>query len=161
MPVAAASPRVPCASSRDAARWTRPSWPRASTRPRPVCTTRGCCRTRRSSWPRRAGPRAGESVLVLGDFDADGLTGLAILVEALRWLGLPAEPYVPDRTAEGHGLSMAAVTRAREAGHRLIVTADTGSTSVAEVAAAALQASTSSSPTTTSWAPPGPPRWRS
>ncbi len=80
--------------------------------------------------------RAGESVLVLGDFDADGLTGLAILVEALRWLGMQAEPYVPHRTAEGHGLSMAAVERAQEAGHGLIVTVDTGSTSLAEVAAA-------------------------
>jgi len=80
--------------------------------------------------------RAGESVLVLGDFDADGLTGLAILAEALRWLGVVAEPYVPHRTSEGHGLSMAAVARAREAGHTLIITADTGSTSLAEVAAA-------------------------
>jgi single-stranded-DNA-specific exonuclease len=79
---------------------------------------------------------AGSSVLVLGDFDADGLTGLAVLTEALRWLGVRSEPYVPDRTAEGHGLSMAAVERARAAGHGLIVTADTGSTSVAEVDAA-------------------------
>jgi single-stranded-DNA-specific exonuclease len=81
--------------------------------------------------------RAGESVLVLGDFDADGLTGLAILTESLRDLGLTVEPYVPDRTSEGHGLSMAAVDHARGAGHRLIITADTGSSSVAEVAAAA------------------------
>ncbi len=79
---------------------------------------------------------AGESVLVLGDFDADGLTGLAILTEALRRLGLSAEPYVPDRTGEGHGLSMEAVQQARTAGHGLIITADTGSGSVAEVAAA-------------------------
>jgi single-stranded-DNA-specific exonuclease len=80
--------------------------------------------------------QAGHSALVLGDFDADGLTGLAILVETLRRLGVDAEPYVPHRTAEGHGLSMAAVQRARQAGHRLILTADTGSTSLAEVAAA-------------------------
>jgi single-stranded-DNA-specific exonuclease len=79
---------------------------------------------------------SGTSVLVLGDFDADGLTGLAILTEALRWLGVRADPYVPDRTAEGHGLSMAAVAYARAAGHALIVTADTGSSSVAEVDAA-------------------------
>jgi single-stranded-DNA-specific exonuclease len=78
----------------------------------------------------------GDSVMVLGDFDADGLTGLAILVEALRWLGLTAEPYVPDRAAEGHGLSMAAVQHAVSRGHRLIVTTDTGSSSVAEVDAA-------------------------
>jgi single-stranded-DNA-specific exonuclease len=84
-----------------------------------------------------AARRAGESVLVLGDFDADGLTGLAILTEALRRLGLSVEPYVPDRTAEGHGLSMAAVERAQAAGHTLIFTADTGSSSISEVAAAA------------------------
>ncbi len=73
---------------------------------------------------------------MLGDFDADGLTGLAILTLALRALGLDVEPYVPDRTGEGHGLSADAVERARAAGHGLIVTADTGSTSVAEVAMA-------------------------
>ncbi len=56
---------------------------------------------------------AGERILVLGDFDADGLTGLAILVLALRYLGLDVEPYVPARTEEGHGLSAAAVERAQ------------------------------------------------
>ena len=80
--------------------------------------------------------RAGESVMVLGDFDADGLTGLAILTLALRHLGLTVEPYVPDRTGEGHGLSAAAVEHAHAAGHGLIITADTGSASVVEVAAA-------------------------
>lgn len=75
----------------------------------------------------------GESVLVFGDFDADGLTGLAILVRALRHFGLAAEPYVPSRLEEGHGLSSRAVARAAEAGHRLIITVDTGSSSVAEV----------------------------
>ena len=74
--------------------------------------------------------------MALGDFDADGLTGLAILTLVLRRLGLSVEPYVPDRTGEGHGLSAAAVRHAADAGHRLIVTADTGSTSVGEIAAA-------------------------
>ncbi len=83
-----------------------------------------------------AAGRAGESVMVLGDFDADGLTGLAILTLALRRLGLDVEPYVPDRTGEGHGLSTAAVDHAAGAGHGLIITADTGSTSLDEVAAA-------------------------
>ena len=84
-----------------------------------------------------AAREAGESALVLGDFDADGLTGLAILTEALRWLGMAVEPYVPDRSGEGHGLSLAAVDRAIAAGHSLIMTADTGSSSISEVAAAA------------------------
>ncbi|HEY7828392.1 MAG TPA: DHH family phosphoesterase, partial [Candidatus Limnocylindrales bacterium] len=78
----------------------------------------------------------GQSVLVFGDFDADGLTGLAIMVRALRRFGLAAEPYVPSRQDEGHGLSQQAVERAVAVGHRLIITVDTGSSSLAEVEAA-------------------------
>jgi single-stranded-DNA-specific exonuclease len=54
----------------------------------------------------------------------------------LRRLGIDAIPYVPSRLEEGHGLSLAAVEAARTAGAALIVTVDTGSSSVAEVAAA-------------------------
>ena len=78
----------------------------------------------------------GEKVMVFGDFDADGLTGLAQLVLTFRRLGIDTEPYVPSRVEEGHGLSMAAVQSAAASGTSLIVTVDTGSTSVAEVAAA-------------------------
>ncbi len=75
----------------------------------------------------------GESVLVFGDFDADGLTGLAIMVRALRRFGVTAEPYVPSRLDEGHGLSLKAVETAVAAGHRVIITVDTGSSSVSQV----------------------------
>jgi single-stranded-DNA-specific exonuclease len=77
-----------------------------------------------------------ERVLVFGDFDADGLTGLAILTLALRRLGLDAEPYVPSRLDEGHGLSLPAIERARKEGRTVIVTVDCGTSNVAEVAAA-------------------------
>ena len=79
---------------------------------------------------------AGERLLVFGDFDADGITGLAILTLALRRLGVDVIPYVPSRLDEGHGLSLAAVEAARTASAKVIVTVDTGSSSVAEVAAA-------------------------
>lgn len=78
----------------------------------------------------------GERVLVFGDFDADGITGLAILTIALRRLGIDVIPYVPSRLDEGHGLSLAAVEAATAAGATVIVTVDTGSSSVLEVAAA-------------------------
>jgi len=84
----------------------------------------------------RTAQEKGERVMVFGDFDADGLTGLAQLVLALRRLGLDVLPYVPSRLDEGHGLSMASVETAAAEGVALIITVDTGSTSVVEVAAA-------------------------
>lgn len=80
--------------------------------------------------------RDGETVLAFGDFDADGLTGLAIIVLALRRLGIRAIPYVPSRLEEGHGLSLAAIEAARAEGASVIVTIDCGTTSLPEIAAA-------------------------
>jgi single-stranded-DNA-specific exonuclease len=79
---------------------------------------------------------AGERVMVFGDFDADGVTGLAILTIALRVLGLTVEPYVPSRIEEGHGLSLAAVSAAAASGVSVIVTVDCGTTSLVEIATA-------------------------
>jgi single-stranded-DNA-specific exonuclease len=76
---------------------------------------------------------AGEKVMVFGDFDADGLTGLAIMVRALRILRIDVLPYVPSRLDEGHGLSRQALAAATEARVTVIVTVDCGSTSVAEI----------------------------
>jgi single-stranded-DNA-specific exonuclease len=77
-----------------------------------------------------------ERLLLFGDFDADGLTGLAILATALRHLGLTVELYVPSRVEEGHGLSLGAVAAATASGARLIITVDCGTTSAAEIGAA-------------------------
>lgn len=79
---------------------------------------------------------ARERVLVFGDFDADGLTGLTILVEALRAMGLGVEFHVPSRVADGHGLSVRAVEHAAASGCRLIVTVDCGTASADEIALA-------------------------
>jgi single-stranded-DNA-specific exonuclease len=79
---------------------------------------------------------AGERLLLFGDFDADGLTGLAILATALRHLGLTVDLYVPSRVEEGHGLSLGAVAAAVASGARVIITVDCGTTSVAEIGAA-------------------------
>ena len=79
---------------------------------------------------------SGEGVLVVGDFDADGLTGLAIMVRALRRLGIDTAWHVPSRLDDGHGLSLRAVELARAGSRGLIITVDMGSSSGAEIAAA-------------------------
>ncbi len=78
-----------------------------------------------------------ERVMVFGDFDADGLDGLAILVIALRRFGIDVEPYVPSRLDEGHGLSVTAIETAVTNGVSVIVTVDCGTSSGPEIALAA------------------------
>jgi single-stranded-DNA-specific exonuclease len=84
----------------------------------------------------RLAQERGERVMVFGDFDADGITGLAILTIALQRLGIDVLPYVPSRLDEGHGLSLAAVDAAVTAGAAVVITVDTGTSSLAEVTAA-------------------------
>ena len=76
---------------------------------------------------------AGETIGVFGDFDADGLTGAAVVTTALTELGAKVVPYLPDRTSEGHGLNPLAVGSIRAQGVTTMVTVDCGSTAVDEV----------------------------
>ncbi|NIV38509.1 MAG: single-stranded-DNA-specific exonuclease RecJ, partial [Anaerolineae bacterium] len=48
--------------------------------------------------------RGDEPIVVYGDFDADGVTATALLVQTLRALGGRVRPYIPDRVDEGYGL---------------------------------------------------------
>ncbi|CAN5746209.1 hypothetical protein BH24ACT25_BH24ACT25_01460 [soil metagenome] len=79
--------------------------------------------------------RRGGRILVHGDYDVDGVSSTAILVEALRAIGADPSWHLPARL-EGYGLSEATVERIAAAGAGLLVTVDCGITSVAEVAAA-------------------------
>lgn len=75
----------------------------------------------------------GERVCVYGDYDADAVTAVAVLVRTLRYLGLSPVTYVPDRYREGYGLHRDAVSAIASGGATLIVTVDCGTNS-AEVA---------------------------
>jgi single-stranded-DNA-specific exonuclease len=77
-----------------------------------------------------------EKIAVYGDFDVDGVTSSAILVEALRDLGAPVQAYIPDRFTEGYGVNTAAIESLAGGGVSLIITADCGTGSVAEIARA-------------------------
>lgn len=80
--------------------------------------------------------RARESVAVYGDYDVDGVTATAVLTEGLRALGAVPMPYLPDRFTEGYGPNVRAIRRLADQGATLLVTADTGTSAVVEVAEA-------------------------
>jgi single-stranded-DNA-specific exonuclease len=82
----------------------------------------------------RSAKQRSEIVAVYGDFDADGVTGTALLTKALRHYGLNVVPYIPHRVSEGHGLNDGAVDALAAQGVQLIVTVDCGVTDTAQVA---------------------------
>ena len=79
----------------------------------------------------------GEHIAIFGDFDADGITGTALLTTALRSLGAKVTPLLPNRADEGHGLNTRAINLMAEGGASLLITVDCGTTSVDEVDQAA------------------------
>ena len=79
----------------------------------------------------------GEIIGVFGDFDADGVTGTALLEEGLAKLGARVVSYLPHRVREGHGLNSQAIQSLHEQGVTLLITVDCGVTSVEEVSEAA------------------------
>lgn len=77
--------------------------------------------------------RCGERIAVYGDFDTDGVTATALLVEVLAALGAQVEPYIPHRVDEGYGLNLGALRQLYRRGVSLVVTVDCGIRSVYEV----------------------------
>jgi len=69
---------------------------------------------------------SGEKITIYGDYDVDGATSAALMIELLRGLGSDAEYYIPDRLLEGYGPSGEALVRLAETGSSLIVTVDCG-----------------------------------
>ena len=74
-----------------------------------------------------------EKIAIYGDFDADGITATALLVQGLSALGGKAIPYIPHRLTEGYGLRKAALENLHQQGISLVITADCGITSLPEV----------------------------
>jgi single-stranded-DNA-specific exonuclease len=76
-----------------------------------------------------------EKVVVLGDYDVDGVSSTALLVIVLRRFGLDPSFVVPRRSEDGYGLSRSAIDRALEAGRpNLFIALDCGTNSHEEVA---------------------------
>ena len=78
-----------------------------------------------------------QRILVFGDYDVDGVTATAVLVDFLRAAGADPAFYIPDRHSEGYGLKADHIRgHAVTGGIDLIVTADCGSSDHEAVAAA-------------------------
>ena len=76
----------------------------------------------------------GRQIAVYGDFDADGVTSTAVLVQTLRALGGDVMPYIPHRVDEGYGLNVGALQWLKEQGVSTVVSVDCGIRAVEEVA---------------------------
>lgn len=75
-----------------------------------------------------------EPIVVFGDYDVDGVSASAIMIEVLAVLGLNVESYLPHRLDEGYGLSQTAVENCFEQhGRKLVLAVDCGSTSVSSI----------------------------
>ncbi len=79
--------------------------------------------------------RDGETVLVHGDYDVDGICSTTLLTNTLRSVGANAVPFIPRRLVDGYDLSMAGVRAAIAAKAGVVVTCDCGTTAREPVAA--------------------------
>lgn len=70
--------------------------------------------------------RNGKKIVLYGDYDVDGTTGVAILWHVLKLVGADVSFYVPHRVSEGYGLSVGAVRRLVEDGAELVISIDCG-----------------------------------
>ena len=79
----------------------------------------------------------GEKICVYGDYDVDGTTATALLLNTFRQMDVPIDYYIPNRFGEGYGLSEKTVKKIHQKNEaKLLITVDCGITAVKEVALA-------------------------
>ncbi|HEY9713982.1 MAG TPA: single-stranded-DNA-specific exonuclease RecJ [Chroococcales cyanobacterium] len=75
-----------------------------------------------------------EKITVYGDYDVDGVTGTSVLLTVLKKLGAAVDFYIPNRSQEGYGLNLKAVSvLASKHRTKLIITCDCGVSNFAEI----------------------------
>ena len=80
---------------------------------------------------------SGETIVVFGDYDVDGVTATALLYQHLKGMGASVKCMLPSREGDGYGLSRNAIQTIHDKGYRLIVTVDNGISAVDEAEFAA------------------------
>jgi single-stranded-DNA-specific exonuclease len=81
----------------------------------------------------------GETLLIHGDYDVDGVTGTALLVRLFRMLGADVHWHIPNRLVDGYSFGPHSVAKAREVGATVCVSVDNGTSAfetIADLAAA-------------------------
>lgn len=73
--------------------------------------------------------KAGEKILVWGDYDVDGATSSALLHRFFRAIGVSITLYIPDRIKEGYGPNIVGIQKFIQEGYTVMVTVDCGTTS--------------------------------
>jgi single-stranded-DNA-specific exonuclease len=74
-----------------------------------------------------------EKILIIGDYDVDGITSLAVFYEFIKEFPGTFSFYIPHRVKEGYGLNSEAINQAKTGGCGLIITFDCGTNSFAEI----------------------------
>ena len=77
--------------------------------------------------------RDGENILIYGDYDVDGITGVSLMYDGIFKLGGKVSFYIPNRITEGYGLSSQGIVTASNKSIDLIITVDCGVTAIDEV----------------------------
>lgn len=80
---------------------------------------------------------SGEHILVFGDYDVDGTTAVALMSSYLKTRTPQVDTYIPDRYAEGYGISYQGIDYADDNNCSLIIALDCGIKSIDHVAYAA------------------------
>jgi single-stranded-DNA-specific exonuclease len=75
-----------------------------------------------------------EPITIYGDYDADGMSGTAILMNCLRLLEADVQYYIPNRLEDSYGLNCEALEKLFQRGRRVIVSVDCGIGSISEAA---------------------------
>ncbi len=74
-----------------------------------------------------------EPIVVHGDYDVDGLTGTALLLNFFRIAGVEAGFHIPHRVTDGYSLSLGTIEKLRAKGTKVLITVDCGTSDTEEI----------------------------
>ncbi len=74
-----------------------------------------------------------QNIMILGDYDVDGITSTALIVKYLRLIGISPKYYIPNRFSDGYGVSQNTISKAIDNQSKLVVAVDSGTNSIDEI----------------------------